>query len=84
MTTQHLIASLITSGLTLYMMAILLQWLGPRLELEFRGFWSIIPRSTEPLIELMKRILPPMGPMDISPLAAVVAVYIVRLIIVGA
>lgn len=83
MPAQALLASIIFSGLTLYMMALLLRWLGPRLEIEFRGPWALLPPICDPLIELMKRVLPPMGPMDWSPVAAVVCVYIVRLVIVG-
>jgi len=83
MSAQHLLASVVFSGLTLYMMALLLRWLGPRLEMEFGGIWAIIPAACDPLIRLMKRVLPPMGPMDWSPVAAVVCVYIVRLVMVG-
>ena len=75
--------SILYCGLTLYMMAILLRWLGPWLELEFTGpVLGLIPKAVDPLIDLMKRALPPMGPMDFSPLAATVCVYIVRLILV--
>ena len=77
------IASLIYCLLTLYMMAVLLRWLGSWLELEFYRFpLSLIPKATDPLTRLMRRILPPMGPMDWSPLAAVMALFIVRLILV--
>jgi len=77
------IASAIYSGLTLYMMALLLRWLGPWLELEFHGpLLGWLPRITDPLIALMKRSLPPLGPFDWSPLASVIAVFILRLIIV--
>lgn len=75
--------SIIYCGLTLYMMALLLRWLGPWLELEFHGpFLGLLPRATDPLIKLMKRLLPPMGPFDWSPLAAVMSVFILRLLIV--
>lgn len=75
--------SIIYCGLTLYMMAILLRWLGPWLELEFTGpILGLLPKATDPLVEFMKRVLPNMGPMDFSPMAAVMCVYIVRLILV--
>ena len=81
---QFMIASLLGSALTLYMLLILLRWTAPFLELELRGRWlAWIPKLTDPLIELMRRLLPPMGPMDWGPIAAVVAVWIVRLIILG-
>ncbi len=75
--------SIIYCGLTLYMMAILLRWLGPWLELEFTGpVLGLLPKATDPLVDCMKRVLPNMGPMDFSPMAAVMCVYIVRLILV--
>jgi YggT family protein len=75
--------SIIYCGLTLYMMAILLRWLGPWLELEFHGpVLGLLPKATDPLVDFMKRVLPNMGPMDFSPMAAVMCVYIVRLILV--
>ncbi|MCF6287053.1 MAG: YggT family protein [Candidatus Hydrogenedentes bacterium] len=83
MSSQHVLASLVFSGLTLYMMALLLRWLETRLELEFRGILVVIPKACDPLIGLMKRVLPPMGPMDFSPMAAVISVYIIRLVLVG-
>ena len=83
MASPYFMPTLIYSGLTLYMMALLLRWLEGRLELEFRGILKVIPKISDPLIDLMKRVLPPMGPMDFSPIAAVVSVYIVRLFLVG-
>jgi len=83
MITAAFIASVIYCGLTLYMMAILLRWLGHWLELEFQGpILRLIPLATDPLIQLMKRMLPPMGPMDFSPLAAVMCMFVIRLILV--
>ncbi|MBX3178600.1 MAG: YggT family protein [Candidatus Hydrogenedentes bacterium] len=79
-----MIASILYSGLTLYMMALLLRWLGPWLELEFRGLLlGRIPAITDPCIQFMRRMLPPMGPLDFAPLAAVMGVFIVRLVLVG-
>lgn len=74
----------IASGLTLYMMAILLRWLGPWLELDvYSPWWRWLPRITDPLIHLFRRILPPMGPMDWSPIASVIALWLVRILLVG-
>lgn len=74
----------LASGLTLYMMAILLRWLAPWIELDVhapRLRW--LPRLTDPLINLMRRILPPMGPMDWGPIAAVISIWMVRLLLAG-
>jgi uncharacterized protein YggT (Ycf19 family) len=82
MTAQLVLQSLIFSSLTLYMMALMLRWLGPFIQLEFAGVWSIIPKVSDPLIGLVKRALPDMGPVDWSPVAAVLGVYIIRLVLV--
>jgi len=74
----------LASGLTLYMMAILLRWLAPWIELDVhspRLRW--LPRLTDPLINLMRRILPPMGPMDWGPIAAVISIWMLRLLLAG-
>lgn len=80
---QLFFQSLVGSLLTLYMMAILLRWLGPWLELEMeRGWLRIIPAITDPLLHIVRRILPPMGPVDWGPVAAVLLVWILRIILV--
>lgn len=70
-------------ALTLYMMAILLRWAAPWLELNMRSWWvRVIAAATDPLIALMRRLLPPMGPVDWGPIAALVAVWVLRIILV--
>jgi len=77
------IRAAVGGGLTLYMMALLLRWTAPWLELDLRaGYLRWLPRITDPLINLMRRLLPPMGPMDWGPIAALAAVWILRLILV--
>ena len=71
------------SGMTLYMMLILVRWLAPWLEVDLHGpklRW--LPRAVDPLINLMRRILPAMGPMDFGPLSALLAVWLLRVILV--
>ena len=81
--TNVLILTVIGNALTLYMLAILLRWIAPWLEIDLHAkYLRWIPRITDPLIELMRRLLPPMGPMDWAPIAAVAAVWIIRLILV--
>jgi YggT family protein len=68
--------------LTIYMMLILLRWLGPWLQLDtfdrrIRWAWHI----TDPLIKAMRRILPPMGPVDFGPIAALFVVFVVRYVV---
>ena len=65
--------------LTIYMMLILFRWLAPWLQLDtfdrrIRWAW----RFTDPLINVMRRILPSMGPVDFGPIAALFIVFVVR------
>lgn len=76
---------LVATAHTLYMMMILLRWLGPWLELDLHGRrWAWIPRLTDPLLHRLRRILPHMGPFDFAPIAAVLLVWLAREILVSA
>ena len=71
--------------LTIYMMLILFRWLAPWLQLDtfdrrIRWAW----RFTDPLINAMRRILPPMGPIDFGPIAALFIVFVVRYMVLQA
>ncbi|HEO70111.1 MAG TPA: YggT family protein [Candidatus Hydrogenedentes bacterium] len=62
-----------------YMLLILLRWLGPWIEFDIDSpRWRWIARATDPLINWLRRILPPLGPMDFGPVAALLLVWIVR------
>ena len=79
-----IVNNIIYSGCTLYMIAILLRWLGPWLNIEFHARpWKWIPPVTDPLLESIRKILPVMGPMDWSPVAALAGLWILRLLFVG-
>ncbi len=68
--------------LTIYMMLILLRWLAPWLQLDVFNRWLRWAwRLTDPLINAMRRMLPPMGPIDFAPLAALFTVFLFRLIV---
>lgn len=83
MTASSIPAALVGSLLTLYMMAILLRWVGPWLEIDMdQRRWQFLPKLVDPLVNLMRRSLPQMGPMDWGPIAAVMAVWIVRIVLV--
>jgi YggT family protein len=45
--------------------------------------WDGLNRLLEPLYAPIRRILPPMGGLDLAPLVALIAVYAVRIIIVN-
>lgn len=67
------------SVLTLYMLLILLRWFGPWLSLDVEGGplrW--VSRLTDPLIKRLRRAIPPLGPADFGPLAALLLVWLLR------
>lgn len=73
----------VLSAFTVYMLCILLRWLGPWIELDFhRGWLRAVPRATDPLIrgvrQAMGRWLPNLGPYDFAPLVALLVVWIGR------
>ncbi len=68
---------------TLYMLLILFRWAAPWLQIDVntpRLRW--ISKLTDPLINAIRRLLPPMGPMDFGPLVALLAVWIVRELVI--
>jgi len=80
----EILTRVIYSGMTLYMLAILVRWAGPTLGIDTAsGLGGACRKATQPLIEFMERVLPPMGPINLSPLAALVAVWFVRVLSVN-
>ena len=45
--------------------------------------WYGLNRLLEPLYEPIRRILPPMGGLDLAPLVALIAVYVIRIILIN-
>jgi YggT family protein len=43
--------------------------------------WSALNRLLEPAYSQIRRILPPMGGLDLAPLVALIAVYALRIIL---
>lgn len=78
------VARAVYSGLTLYMMLILLRWLGGwfGLDTDF-GRWRWIARATDPLIDRLRRVLPNLGPVDFGPIAALLLIWFVRTLLVA-
>ena len=70
------------SGLTLYMLLILLRWLGGAFGFETDyGRWKWIARVTDPLINNVRRVLPNLGPMDFGPLVSLLLDWLIRTIV---
>jgi YggT family protein len=81
---QLILVRAIYDLLTLYMLLILLRWLGPWLELELDvGYRRYIGKSVDPLVNRLRRSLPPLGPVDFSHLVALFAVWVVRMLSYG-
>ncbi|MBW7864803.1 MAG: YggT family protein [Candidatus Hydrogenedentes bacterium] len=76
---------LIHSAITLYMMAVLLRWTAPWLEVNVhQGRLAWIPRLTDPLLLRVRHILPPTGGMlDWSPIATLMGLWILRVLLAG-
>ncbi|MFP7672453.1 YggT family protein [Marivita sp. S0852] len=43
--------------------------------------WDALNRILEPLYSRLRRILPPMGGIDLAPLVALIGVYIIRIVL---
>ena len=72
------------SACTLYMLLILFTWLGPWLQIDADGpYMRWVRNATEPFVNRLRRLLPPMGPMDFGPLAALFVLWLVRAVVTG-
>ncbi|HOJ34023.1 MAG TPA: YggT family protein [Candidatus Hydrogenedentes bacterium] len=68
---------------TLLMLAVLLRWFGPWLQLDVEsGRLRWISRLTDPLIYRIRRLLPPMGTIDLAPFFTLLMVWFIRQIAV--
>ena len=80
-----LIPRLIYIILTLYMLLILLRWFGNWLGFDTEeGRFRWIGAITSPLIQKLRQVLPPLGPIDFAPAAALVVVWLIRELFMGA
>lgn len=67
------------SLLTLYMLLVLFRWASPWLQVDL---WS--PRLrwvralTDPVLDWVRRTLPPLGPFDFTPIVVVFGAWIIR------
>ncbi len=78
------VSLLIGNALTLYMLALLLRWAAPYLSINVYSGWGRWLRwITDPLVNSIRRLLPPLGPMDYAPWAAVLGMWFLRVVLVG-
>lgn len=88
MLTPTFIERLVGSALTLYMLAIVIRWTAPALDLDLHARrLSWIPRITDPFVGRVRqgllRLVGTLEPMDWSPVAALFLVWFVRLLYPG-
>ncbi len=62
-------------------MRIVLTWY-PKVDLT-KGFWILIAWPTEPVLILTRKIVPPIGGVDVSPVIWVGLISLVRELVVG-
>lgn len=81
-TTQEFLRVAIHSGITIYMALVLLYWAAPFLSLDMSHRpYRWIPPLTDPLLNFVRRTLPPMGFTDWAPLATVLLLWVVRVLL---
>lgn len=70
---------IVYSACTLYMVLVLIRWASPVLQLEMdTGRLAWIKKVTDPAIDSMRKIFPAIGPIDLSPVAVLFALWFVR------
>ncbi|MFP6582071.1 MAG: YggT family protein [Candidatus Hydrogenedentota bacterium] len=71
------------SGITIYMILILLRWLAPHIGLELEyGRFRFLTRVVDPFLDAIRKSVPVRGPFDASPIIALFACWFVRTILV--
>jgi YggT family protein len=72
----------------LILLRILLSWLQQARPLPYarwlRATLTFITETTDPYLNLFRRLLPPFGPLDLSPILAILVLFLVESLVVGA
>ncbi|BBP46770.1 hypothetical protein THMIRHAS_21430 [Thiosulfatimonas sediminis] len=63
----------------LIIIQVILSWVSP----QYNPNTAIFIQMTQPILEPFRRLLPPMGGFDLSPIVAIVAIKLVQIVIVG-
>jgi len=75
-------AELISLLLNLYLVAIvvraILSWISPD---DYNPATTVLLSLTEPVIRPIRSVLPPVGGVDLSPLAAIIAIQVVKMLV---
>ena len=78
------IAMVLDSVLTIYFWIVLIRvlssWLNPD---PYNPIVKFLHRATDPVLNRVRRILPPMGGMDFSPILVLFAIQFIKIAVVG-
>ncbi|MEN9767192.1 MAG: hypothetical protein RLZZ32_1152 [Cyanobacteriota bacterium] len=78
----HLVFGLLLSAWTLlFLFRIVLTWY-PQVDLT-QGFWRVVAVPTEPLLTVSRRLIAPIGGVDVTPVIWVGLISLVRELLVG-
>ena len=78
----HLVLGLLLAALTLaFLLRIVLTWY-PQVDLK-QGAWPLISWPTEPVLSLTRRVLAPIGGVDVTPVIWVGLLSLLRELLVG-
>ncbi len=78
----HLILSLLLGALTIaFLMRIILTWY-PKINI-YKGFWWILSWPTEPILSISRKVISPIGGVDVTPVIWVGIISLVRELLVG-
>jgi len=70
---------IVYSACTLYMVLVLIRWASPVLQIELEvGRLAWIKKVTDPAINSMRKVFPTIGPLDLSPVAVLFALWFAR------
>ena len=82
------VSALFLVYLALIFIRILLSWVQTFRALPYnltlRAVVRFVEESVDPYLNLFRRFIPPIGPIDISPILAIVVLYVVESLVVGA
>lgn len=82
------VAALFLVYIILILIRVLISWI-PRMPYNpiLRGVLDFVSQTTDPYLNLFRRILPPIGGggfgLDLSPMIGIVVLYILRAVVVG-